>query len=88
VESDPKSSDAQLNLGVALLAEQKPAEAKTHVAAAIGLNPEHHRAHFIMGVLLTEEGNPGEAEKHFRKAAESSDPQIRQAARDALKEMP
>ena len=87
VESDPKSSDARLNLGVALLTEQKRSEAKSHVAAAIGLNPEHHRAHFIMGVLLADEGSPGEAEKHLRKAAESTDPQIRQPARDALKEI-
>jgi Tfp pilus assembly protein PilF len=69
------------------VSQRNPAEAKSRVAAAIYLDPEHHRAHFIMGVLLAEEGNPDEAEKHFRRAAESPDPRIRQMASDELSKL-
>jgi Flp pilus assembly protein TadD len=72
---------------VALLAEEKPAEAKSHFTAAVSLDPEQHRARFMLGVVLADEGNTGEAEKHFRKAAESPDAQIRDMARDALSKL-
>jgi tetratricopeptide (TPR) repeat protein len=58
---------------------------RMNTGAAIQLNPESYEAHLALGILLLRSGAKAEAGIHLRKAAESSDPQVRQAALHALR---
>ena len=48
---------------------------------AIELNPEAYAAHLSLGQILARGGNIVEARSRMAKAAESPDPEVREAAR-------
>ena len=52
---------------------------------AIQLNPEAYAAHLSLGQILARAGNMAEARAHIAKAAQSPDPEVRQAAQKALR---
>jgi len=49
------------------------------------VNPEAYEAHLLLGQILARAGNMAEARVHIAKAAQSSDPEVRQAAQRALR---
>jgi Flp pilus assembly protein TadD len=53
--------------------------------AAIAMRPDFPSAHYNLGVALAAQGSVAEARQHLQKAAQSSDPKLRQAAFEALK---
>jgi hypothetical protein len=81
----PSLSDAYLGLGNVLAGEGKTADAEAQYRLAIARNPEFHEAHLALGRLLARKGATAEARVHLRKAAESPDPSVRQAALEALR---
>ena len=52
---------------------------------AIQLNPEAYEAHLSLGQILARGGSMAEARAHMAKAAQSPDPEVRQAAERALR---
>jgi predicted CXXCH cytochrome family protein len=85
IQLKPALTDAYLGLGNLLAKEGNPAEAEAQFRLAIARNPEFHEAHLALGILLVRKGATSEARIHLRKAAESSDPSVRQAALQALR---
>ena len=61
-------TDAAVNLALALIAGEKPAEAEQALRAAVERTPTHAGAAFNLGRLLRIAGNPGEAEPWLRRA--------------------
>ncbi len=51
----------------------------------IKLTPEAYEAHLSLGMILARAGNMSEARAHLAKAAQSPEPQVRQAAQKALR---
>lgn len=68
-EKNPLSARAWTNLGVALQADGRVAEAGECYNRAISLNPNHAFAHSNAGVILMREGKMAEAIPHLRIAA-------------------
>ena len=85
IELKPDMAETHFNLGTALGLQQKGAEAKPHFLAALRLNPKYYEAHFNLARILAGEGNTAEARLHYQKAAESPNPELRQAALEALR---
>ena len=63
-------TDAEVNLALALIAGEKPAQAEQALRAAIDKAPAHVGAAFNLGHLLRIVGNPAEAEAWLRRALE------------------
>ena len=85
VDIDPALAEAYYGLGNALAAERRTADAIRQFQTAIGRNPEYYEAHLALGTSMARTGNMTEARAHLRKAAESSDPAVRQSALKALR---
>jgi predicted CXXCH cytochrome family protein len=85
IELNPDLADAAFGLGGVLVALKQPGEAEQQFRRAIQLNPGYYEAHFALGQILNRTGRNAEARAHYEKAAESADPQLRQAARKALR---
>ncbi len=64
---NPDSELAHVNLGLALDAQRKPAEALAHLDAALALVPRGD-THYNAGNACLELGRTAEAERHFRAA--------------------
>src|SRR5207249_3697529 len=65
---DPKSSVAHSNLGSALIAQGKPAEASEHFREALRINPNDADDHTNLGMALARQGKLSEAREHYRQA--------------------
>ena len=75
---------AHYNLGAALAARGSVEEAERHFKDAIRIAPDYYEAHLKLGQLLCAGNRCGEGEPHLRKAAQSPDPKVRQAALDGV----
>jgi len=80
VRLNPKLTVTQYNLGVALLELADSDGALRHFQAAADLDPNYYEAQLRLGGLLLRKGKRAEAQPHLRKAAESPDAQVKQAA--------
>lgn len=76
---------AHYNLGAALAAQGKIGEAEQHLRDALRIAPDYYEAHLKLGQLLCAQHRCDAAAPHLRKAAQSADPQVRQASLEALK---
>src|SRR5437867_1435788 len=65
---DPKSSVAHSNLGSALIAQGKPAEASEHFREALRIRPDYADAHSNLGTALAQQGKLSEAVEHYGQA--------------------
>ena len=81
----PDLAAAQSNLGAALLLRGRQAEAKPHLEQAVRLQPDLFEAHLHLGKVLSLERDLAGASVHYRKAADSPDPEIRRAAEESLR---
>jgi tetratricopeptide (TPR) repeat protein len=70
VEKAPRKARPRHNLGVALHAVGRRAEAMTLLQEAVRLDPGYAQGHESLGVALGDAGRPAEAEAHFRRAIE------------------
>jgi len=64
----PDYADAHNNLGIALAAQGRTAEAIARYERALELKPEHANAHNNLGIALTTQGRIAEAIVHYRRA--------------------
>ena len=78
VEKAPAKARPRHNLGVALNALGRRAEAMALLQEAVRLDPGYAQGHESLGVALGDAGRPAEAEVHFRRAIEL-DPKARRA---------
>jgi predicted CXXCH cytochrome family protein len=86
VEADPNLAAAHELLGSILSAENDFRGAVQELQIAIRLKPDSGRAHYEMGLALGQLGNLAAALEEFRIAAQSTDPQIRSAALQVLRQ--
>ena len=75
----PELYQAQLDLGLLLLAHQDAQDALPHLEKAVALKPEAARAHLNLGAVLKADGQAQPAEAEFRKALQF-DPKLDAAA--------
>ncbi len=68
IELQPNYANAHYNLGVALLAQKRPAEAEKACRRAVQLQPDFAYAHGNLGLALLDLKRPAEAEKALREA--------------------
>jgi tetratricopeptide (TPR) repeat protein len=66
VETEPKKTEAKVNLAAALAKLNRQEEAITQLQEAIQLTPDDVTAHFNLGMLNISSGNYGEAIKHLQ----------------------
>lgn len=62
----------------------RAADAKQYLENAVRLNPDAFESHLQLGRALVVQHDSTGAAAHFRKAAESPDPQVRRAAMESL----
>jgi predicted CXXCH cytochrome family protein len=86
IQLNPKSPVTRHNLGVVLLELNDSNGALIQFQTAVDLDPNYYEAHLKLGLLLARSGGRVEAGRHLRKASESPDPQIKQAAQRALRQ--
>lgn len=84
VRLNPKTPVPHHNLGVVLQELRDTQGALRQFQSAVDLDPNYYDAHLKLGLLLIRLGQKAAAEPHLRKAAESPDPQVRQAAAGLL----
>ncbi len=70
VEHEPDLALARFNLGVALDAQGKPADAEAAYRSALALRPDLAEAHNNLGDVLSYQQKPAEAEAEYRAATE------------------
>src|SRR5262249_38108261 len=80
VETAPGSAMANFNLGLTLADQGNLQDAQQYLEAAVKLAPELYEAHLKLGETLIARGKSAEAAAHLRKAAQSPNPQVRNAA--------
>jgi tetratricopeptide (TPR) repeat protein len=85
IRSKPGLTAAHFNLALALLASGAKAEAKQHFELVIRSVPNDYEAHLHLGKILLDEGNLGSAIIELQAASQSSLPNVRAAALDALR---
>lgn len=83
LQSDPTHARAHDVLGN-LLAAQDPSAALDHFREAVRLDPQSPRANLDLGAALVHSGKASAGRSYLEKAAASSDPAIRDAARKLL----
>ena len=81
-------SDAHNNLGTAFVAEGRIEQALSNYRIAVADAPDSITANFNLGLTLAGQGKVVEAAPYLRKAAQSPDPQVRDAAIKLLKGSP
>jgi Flp pilus assembly protein TadD len=77
---------AHLNLGLTLARRSELAEALPFLEKAVRLAPDSLDAHLALGQVLSARGQAARARPHLQRAAGSSDPKVRKAAADLLRE--
>ena len=87
VVADPKSPEAHNFKGSLLERAGNRAEALSEFLAALRLRPDYGVAHLNAARMLAAQGDAAAAERHLRQAANGSDPNIRNKAAAALRQM-
>jgi predicted CXXCH cytochrome family protein len=85
VRLNPNLAQVHSDLAAVLVAQGQIQSAADEYRRAIQLNPDAYEAHLSLAQILARSGNMAEAREHIAKAAESPDPQVRQAAQQALR---
>jgi tetratricopeptide (TPR) repeat protein len=85
VRLDPKSAEALSDLASTLAAQGQIESAVEAFRRAIQMKPELYEAHLGLGRILSYKGEASEARAHYEEAAKSPDPDVREAARNALR---
>ncbi len=85
VRLSPDLAGVHGDLADVLSAQGQVESAAEEYRRAIQLNPEAYAAHLSLGQILARAGNIAEARAHIAKAAQSPDPEVRQAAQKALR---
>jgi len=83
VRLNPDLAQAHGDLANVLSARGETGSAIDEYRRAIQLNPEFYEAHLSLGLILAQAGERTEAQAHIAKAAQSPDPEVRQAAQKA-----
>ena len=84
---NPGSADLYFSLGSVLTAEEKPEEAVTQLKKAVELDPQQYAAHLQLSIALFKVGDRNDARTHCRLAMQSSDPDLRTAALQLLRQL-
>jgi predicted CXXCH cytochrome family protein len=84
---EPRHVEALAGLGIALIEQGKFADAQQSLEAALAANPAAMEAHFHLGRVLALQGLTVQANLHFRQAASSSTPALRQAALEMIESL-
>jgi len=79
----PDDAAAHRNLA-SLLAPHDTGRAIAHLQEAVRLEPENLQLHFELGALAVKIGDAEPARAHLKRAGQSSDPALREAARELL----
>ena len=85
IRLNPNRAQAHNDLADVLLAQGNVAGAAAEYQRTVDLNNDAYAAHLSLGQILVQGGKKAEAQAHFEKAAGSPDPEIRQAAQQALR---
>jgi predicted CXXCH cytochrome family protein len=85
IRLNPNLTQAHSDLADVLVAQGHIDGAAEEYRRAIQLDPDAFEAHLSLGQILARAGNVAEAREHFARAARSPDPEISQAARNALR---
>ena len=81
IRLQPDYSQARMNLAIFLSQHGQSAEAAYHFEYALRVRPDYGLAHLNYALMLRSQGRDSEAAVHLRKAAESNDASVREAAR-------
>lgn len=84
IRINPNLAQAHGDLADVLLARGEVGSAEGEYRRTLELNPEAFSAHLSLGQILARAGRNAEAREHLEKAAQSPDPEVRQAAQEAL----
>jgi tetratricopeptide (TPR) repeat protein len=84
----PGRAQARTDLAAVLTTMGRVGEAAREYELAIQANPREYDAHLALGDLRARAGRTAEARRHFEAAADSADPDVRQAARAGLGRLP
>jgi predicted CXXCH cytochrome family protein len=87
LQTDPGLADAHQLLGDLLMAKGQSEAALPHYREAVRIQPESGRAHLGLGAALVATGDVTGAIPHLQKAAGDSDPGVREAAAQALRQI-
>ena len=68
LEINPHTADTYVNLGCALMLQNKSDEAFVNFKKALQINPDIAEAHINLGIILFNRERPDEAIAHFREA--------------------
>jgi tetratricopeptide (TPR) repeat protein len=85
VRLNPNLAETYSDLASALAAQGQIESAADAFRHAIQMKPELYEAHLGLGRILTYKGDTSEARAHYEEAAKSPDPDVREAARNALR---
>jgi Tfp pilus assembly protein PilF len=84
VKLNPARAEAHSGLADMLAVQGMTARAIQYYEQALAIDSEMGAAHLGLGSALISQGRFAEAATHLEKAARSSEPEVRQAALDAL----
>jgi tetratricopeptide (TPR) repeat protein len=84
IRLQPDYSQARMNLANFLWQHNQPGEAAHHFEYALRIRPDYALAHLNYALMLRSLGRLQEAAEHLKKAASSSDTNVRNAALRAL----
>jgi tetratricopeptide (TPR) repeat protein len=85
---NPNLADAHELLADLLMSKAHSQQAIPHYNEALRLKPEFGKAHLGLGLALASTGNFQAALPHLKKAASDPDPNVRQDAAQALRQIP
>lgn len=83
----PASADLHLSMGSVLAAQGKTDQAAQQFETAIALDPNLYQAHLGLATVLASQGQKATARIHCEKAAQSPDPELRNAALKLLNQL-
>jgi len=84
---NPRSADLLFSLGSVLAGEEKQEEAASQLKKAVEINPRQYAAHLQLAIVLFKLGSLADARTHCRLAMQSSDPNLRTAALQLLRQL-
>jgi len=87
LRADPKFADAHELLGDLLMAKGQAQAALPHYREALRLQPGSGRAQLGLGSALVAVGDVSGAQAHLQAAAADSDPEVREEAAQALRQL-
>ena len=87
VRLDPASASLRVDLGSLLSLQRDPAAAEAAYRDALARDPSNAKANLKLAQLLLARGESAAARPYLEKAAQSTDPTLRQGALQALKQL-